>query len=101
MTLRAMLGLEDAPISEVAFNYVLNGPLVESGQKKSLPTCMRMLLEWYDNFRIVNEGFDVVYVGVREKHHFKEYSIPLPMSELFQLYNMRSLDKSIMACYVL
>jgi len=56
MPLRAMLGLEDAPISEVAFNYVLNGPLVESGQEKSLPTNMRMLLEWYDHFRKVNEA---------------------------------------------
>ena len=29
MTLRALLGLEDAPVSEVAFTYVRNGPLVK------------------------------------------------------------------------
>jgi hypothetical protein len=31
MTLRVVLGLEDAPISEVAFTYVPKGPLVEPG----------------------------------------------------------------------
>ena len=36
MTLR-VLGLEDAPMSEVAFTYVLNGTLVEPTQEEDLP----------------------------------------------------------------
>jgi hypothetical protein len=44
MTLRACLGLEDAPISELAFKYMPNGPLVEPAQKESLPTQMHNLL---------------------------------------------------------
>jgi hypothetical protein len=44
MTLRAVLGLEDAPLSEIAFTYVPNGPLVEPAQEESLPAQMGNLL---------------------------------------------------------
>jgi hypothetical protein len=44
MTLPAVLGLEDAPISEVAFTYVPKAPLVEPGRETSLPTHMQNLL---------------------------------------------------------
>lgn len=50
MTLHALLGLEDAPISEVAFTYVPYGPLVEPAQEASLPTQMQNLLLWYKDF---------------------------------------------------
>ena len=102
MTLRALLGLEDTPISEVAFTYVPNGPLVEPAQEASLPTQMRGLLRWYKNF-IKNKApeEEYIYAEVREEHHFKEYCVQVHMSELFQLFNLRELDKSILSCYVL
>ena len=102
MTLRALLGREDAPVSEVAFTYVRNGPLVEPVQEASLPTQMRNLLRWYKNF-IKNKAPDeeYIYAEVREEHHFKEYCVQVHMSELIQLFNPRELDKSILSCYVL
>ena len=48
-TLRALLGLEEAPVSDVAFKYVPNRPLVEPAQEASLPPHMRNLLRWYKN----------------------------------------------------
>ena len=102
MTLRALLGLEDAPISEVAFTYVPNGPLVEPAQEASLPTQMRNLLLWYENDFIKNKaGKEYIYAEVREEHHFKHYFVQVHMSELFQLFNLHELDKSLLSCYVL
>ena len=101
MTLRALLGLEDAPISEVAFTYVPKGPLVEPAQEASLPTQMRNLLLWYKNFIKNKAGKEYIYAEVREEHHFKHYFVQVHMSELFQLFNLRELDKSLLSCYVL
>jgi hypothetical protein len=101
LTLRASLGLEDAPVSEVAFKYVLNGPLVEPAQEESLAPQMRNLLRWYKNFIKNKAGKEYIYAEVREEHHFKQYSVEVQMSELFQLFNLRELDKSILSCYVL
>ena len=50
LTLRAFLGLEDAPVCEIALQYVRNGPLVEPAREKSLPPQMRNLLRWYKQF---------------------------------------------------
>ena len=47
MTLRAVLGLEEAPVSEVVITYVPNGPLVEPAQEEDLPPQMKNLLIWY------------------------------------------------------
>lgn len=101
LTLRASLGLEDAPVSEVALQYVPNGPLVEPAQEESLAPQMRNLLRWYKNFIKNNAGKEYIYAQVREEHHFKPYSVQVHMSELFQLFNLRDLDKSILSCYVL
>jgi hypothetical protein len=102
MTLRVVLGLEDAPISEVAFTYVPKGPLVEPGKETSLPTHMRNMLLWYQNEFIKNKADkEYIYAEVREEHHFKHYTIAVPMSELFQLFNLHALNKSLLGCYVL
>ncbi|KAK1685676.1 hypothetical protein QYE76_046524 [Lolium multiflorum] len=68
LTLRAVLGLDEAPtMKDVVITYVSNGPLVEPAQEKDLPPQMTGLLN----------------------------------CELFQLFNLRELDKSIISCYVL
>jgi hypothetical protein len=102
MTLHEVLGLEDVLISEVAFTYVPKGPLVELGQERSLPTHMRNLLLWYQNDFIKNKADkEYIYAEVQEEHHFKHYTIAVPMSELFQLFNLRALNKSLLGCYIL
>ena len=102
MTLRALLGLEEAPVSEVAFKYVPNGPLVDPAQEESLPPQMGNLLRWYKkNYIETRTGKEYIYVDVKTEHHYKPYSVPVNLSELFQLFNLRELDKSILSCYVL
>ena len=101
LTLRASLGLEDAPVSEVAFKYVMNGPLVEPAQEESLAPQMRNLLRWYKKFIKNKAGKEYIYADVRREHHIKPYYVPIHMSELFQLFNLRGLDKSILSCHVL
>ena len=101
MTLRALLGLEEAPISDIAFQYVLNGPLVKPEEEESLPPQIQKLLRWYSNYRTNKLGKEYIYAEVREEHHFKQYSVEVHMSELFQLFNLRELDKSILSCYVM
>ena len=100
LTLRAFLGLEDAPVCEIALQYVRNGPLVEPAREKSLPPQMRNLLRWYKQF-ITWADKEYVYADVTDEHHTKRYSVEVHMSELFQLFNLRDLDKSMLSCYVL
>ena len=100
LTLRAFLGLEDAPVCEIALQYVRNGPLVEPAREKSLPPQMRNLLRWYKQF-ITWADKEYIYADVTDEHHTKRYSVEVHMSELFQLFNLRDLDKSMLSCYVL
>ena len=62
---------------------------------------MRNLLLWYKDFIKNKAGKEYIYAEVREEHHFKQYHVQVHMSELFQLFNLRELDKSILSCYVL
>ena len=87
----------DHPIAEVAYKYVLGENLVEN--VRSLPTRMRNLHTWYKN--VAKTGTDSMMVGVKEEHYFQEYAVMVEFSELFQLYNLRALDKSIVSCYCL
>ena len=100
ITLRELLGLDEAPVKEVVITYVKNGPLVEPAREKSLPPQMRNLLRWYKQF-ITWADKEYVYADVTEEHHTKRYSVQVHMSELFQLFNLRDLDKSMLSCYVL
>jgi hypothetical protein len=50
MTLRALLGLDEAPVKEVLITYVPNGPLIEPAQEEDLPPQMKNLLKWYKGY---------------------------------------------------
>ncbi|XP_071685150.1 uncharacterized protein [Lolium perenne] len=101
ITLRALLGLDEAPMKDVVFTYVKNGPLVEPAQEEDLPRQMKGLLNWYKGYIKHKNAKDYIYAEVRYEHHFKHYYVQIHLSELFQLFNLRDLDKSIISCYVL
>ena len=101
ITLRALLGLDEAPMKDVVFTYVKNGPLVEPAQEGDLPRQMLGLLNWYKGYIKHKNAKDYIYAEVKYEHHFKHYWVQIPLSELFQLFNLRDLDKSIISCYVL
>ena len=101
ITLRELLGLDEAPVKEVVITYVKNGPLVEPAQEKDLPPQMKGLLKWYKGYIKNKNAKEYIYAEVRHEHHFKHYYVQIELSELFQLFNLRELDKSIISCYVL
>src|SRR4051812_12385965 len=87
----------DYPLADVAYYFVQGKDLVENLTK--LPTSMRHLHTWYKN--ATKRGIDCIMVRVKEEHYFQEYSVSVDFNELFQLYNLRALDKSIISCYCL
>ena len=87
----------DYPIAEVAYKFVQGKDLVEN--VRSLPTSMRNLHIWYTN--ATQRGIEAIMVRVKDEHYFQEYSVSVDFCELFQLYNLRALDKSIISCYCL
>ena len=87
----------DYPIAEVVYQFVQGKDLVEN--IRSLPTCMRNLNAWYTN--ATKRGIDCIMVRVKDEHYFQEYSVSIDFLELFQLYNLRAIDKSIISCYCL
>ncbi|KAK1696855.1 hypothetical protein QYE76_013552 [Lolium multiflorum] len=94
-------GLDEAPMKDAVFTYVKNGPLIEPAQEEDLPRQMKGLLNWYKSYIKLKNAKDYIYAEVRAEHHFKHYYIAVQQSELFQLFNLRDLDKSIISCYVL
>jgi hypothetical protein len=80
---------------------VKNGPLVEPAQEEDLPPQMKGLLKWYKGYIKNKNAKEYIYAEVRHEHHFKHYYVQIHLSELFQLFNLRELDKSIISCYVL
>ena len=60
---------------------------------------MRNLHTWYLN--AAKEGIESLMVGVKEEHYFQDYTVIVDFVDLFVLYNLRALDKSILSCYCL
>ncbi|XP_071676621.1 uncharacterized protein [Lolium perenne] len=87
----------DYAMAKVVYQYVQGKDLVENLSK--LPTSMRNLHTWYGV--AAKGGMETIMVRVKEEHYFQEYSVSVDFSELFQLYNLRALDKSIVSCYCL
>ena len=46
----------------------------------------------------VKNGREMLIVKVKEEHYFYENELFIELSEIFQLYNQDSLDKSIVSC---
>jgi hypothetical protein len=101
LSLLAMLGIEEAPMGQIVPKYVLGGPLISHAAEDGLSTHMQNLLGWF-KVHIQNKDFKHYFTAdVRKEHHFKRYLIHIQLDELFQLFNQRGLDKSIIACYCL
>ena len=82
---------------ELAYAYVLGQPLVTD--PASLTTQLWKLHNWYMAASKKEKFYFMA--GVKEEHFFQEYAVQVEFSELFQMYNQRALDKSIISCYCL
>ena len=86
--------------SEIKWKYVWGQPLVHPDKVKDLPTRMYELHQWYMNITKISNRVSLM-VNVKEEHYFHEKALSVEYSELFQLYNQDTLDKSIVCCYCL
>ena len=101
MTHRQLLNIDAPPLGEIARKYVKGKGLVSREEAAKLSTHMRHLHKWYLSVTRTDRGKNYFNANIKKKHHFKEYSICIQFDELFQLYNQRDLDKSILGCYCL
>ena len=86
----------DYAVADLAKQYVPGENLVDG----RLSTKMRELHTWYK--KAVNEGNVSLLVGVEEGHYCQlQYAVSVEFTELFQLYNIRALDKSIISSFCL
>ena len=79
----------DYPMLEVARQYVLRENLVDA----RLSTKMWVFHSWYK--KAAKDETTSLMVGVKEEHYGREYAVSVEFKELFQLYNIRALNKSI------
>jgi len=101
MTLGQLLGYEEGPLLEIARAYVKGESMVSNEELERLSTHMRNLHDWYMVHTSKTHAKEWIPVDVREEHYFKCYNIQVQLTELFQLFQQRDLDKSILACYCL
>jgi hypothetical protein len=94
-----LLGTEEVPVADVAWQYAPGKTLVRPEQVPHLSTQMRRLHEWY--MKEVKNGREMLMVKVKEEHYFYENELCIEFPEIFQLYNQDALDKSIVSCYCL
>ena len=73
--------------------------LVPPDQIEFLPTQMRRLHDWYMN--VTREGRKVLLVQVTEEHYIGKDELHVYLEELYQLYQLDSLDLSIVSTYCL
>ena len=86
------------PMAEIAYQFVEGRNLVQEAVG-SLPTHMRQLHSYYK--KLAKNGKMGFWVGVKEEHYFQEYEMWIAFAELFQLYQIRAIDKSLISCYCL
>jgi hypothetical protein len=94
-----VIGDTGCPIAQIRIQYKfeLGLPLVEN--PSALTTQLYKLHTWY--MAAAKKGSTYLMAGVKEHHLFREYAVQVEFSELFQMYNQRALDKSILSCYCL
>ena len=84
----------------LAFKFEHGKPLVRPEELPNLPTRMRALHKWY--LEACERVENYITVGVKDEHFFNgNESVYIEFSELFQLYNLKEIDKTIITCYCL
>jgi len=101
MTVEQVLSGRDGsfPIAEKAWTYQPGESLVRPELLGSLSTLMRQLHQWY--LKAAKKGLHTLMVKVREEDYFRDDSICIYLADLWYLYNLDALDKSIVSTYCL
>ena len=101
ITVEQMLGLEEIPALDVIpiRKFVKGEPLVSKDEEKLLSTQMRNLHQWYKEG--IKLGRESLMVKVKPEHYYHGNDVWIENEELFQLFNQKALDKSLVSCYCL
>ena len=82
------------------FRYQYGKPLVKDGTL-ALTTMMRRFHEWYMK-TCSKSGKDALSMRIKEDHDFiGQELLTVDFDKFFQFYNLKALDKSLVACYCL
>ena len=104
MTLIELDPRSNAPLpagtATVAFQYVSGGPMVPPGVAEDLPTRLRSLNNWYEK---AAKRRQIQFYFCPGKDHFlgQDHAIPIEFRELFQFFNLRDIDVTIVSAYSL
>ncbi|XP_071677519.1 uncharacterized protein [Lolium perenne] len=100
-TVEELLSAHDAvlPIADIAPKFVYGADLVSKERLHKLPTHMRNLHQWYID--ACKENTSYIVADIPEDYYFRKEEIHIEMNELWQLFNLDALDKSLMSCYCL
>ena len=100
-TVQDLLSAHDAavPTADIAPKFVYGADLVSRERLRQLPTHMRNLHQWY--LDACKENTSYIVANIPEEYYFRKEEIHIEMNELWQLFNLDALDKSLMSCYCL
>ena len=100
-TVEELLSAHDAvlPIADIAPKFVYGADLVSKERLHQLPMHMRNLHQWY--LDACKENTSYIVADIPEDYYFRKEEIHIEMNELWQLFNLDALDKSLMSCYCL
>ena len=101
MTIRQYLNqLQGYADDELKHPFEIGKPLVRPNQVKDLPSKMRRVHHWY--MKAAAKGGNWIYVHHKNEHYgHGDDMVMIEFEELYQLYQMDDLDKSILSAYCL
>ena len=101
MTIRQYLNqLQGYADDELKHRFEIGQPLVRPNQVKDLPSKMRRVHQWY--MKEAAKGENWIYVHHNNEHYgHRDDCVMIEFEELYQLYQMDDLDKSILSAYCL
>ncbi|KAK1680005.1 hypothetical protein QYE76_040853 [Lolium multiflorum] len=99
-TVEELLSAADValPFADIAPTFVYGADLVRERLHK-MPTHMRNLHQWYLDACKENQRY--IVAKIPREYYYRKEEIHIEMNELWQLFNLEALDKSLMSCYCL
>ena len=98
-SVEALLGPSDDALGfrPVAPKYVRGAELVSKNRLDEMPTHLRQLHEWYLHFCERDSSKLYIVANIPEEYYFRREDLHIELCELWQLFNLDALDKSLMS----
>ena len=96
-----LLGPQDnaLPFGDIAPTFVRGAPLVSKERLDEMPTHMRNLHKCYLDLCTRKPDERWIRASIHEEYYFRREDLHIEICELWQLFNLDALDKSLMSCY--